>query len=292
MSTRGAVGAERPRQWATFRLASAPRILRLMDPEMSIDRDLVTTFVAAYGPVIDAALHDRLISPPEGWSAVVDEGAAWLQRALTELLDLPLDEQRRSPLEVFQEAMRFPTDALHSAGVEPAPRDEVAARALPGDLYGLAPASSRDLGEDAWRAHLAWGVQKAQAVGGARPRNEGHTEAVRRPAVALVGTDLMDRSRIEPVVAAGGLALEVWRNPAAIEAGLGSVLPVLVLVDLTHPAADDAIRAAAAAGVRTIAFGPHVDDIALVRARSLGADDAVARSRFFKRLQELLPKQA
>ncbi len=134
-------------------------------------------------------------------------------------------------------------------------------------------------------------MAKAKLVGGAVPQR-GEPSDVRRPAVALVGTDLMDRSRIEGAVSGTGLKLELWRNPAAVDAGLDGVKPVLVLVDLNHGAADDAIRACAAAGVRCIAFGPHVDDIALVRAQSLGAADALPRSRFFKRLPELLPRQA
>jgi hypothetical protein len=38
-----------------------------------------------------------------------------------------------------------------------------------------------------------------------------------------------------------------------------------------------------------IGFGPHVDEFAMVRARSLGATAALARSRFFRDLAELLP---
>jgi hypothetical protein len=102
----------------------------------------------------------------------------------------------------------------------------------------------------------------------------------------------MDRSRIEPVVRDAGLTLEVWRNPAAIDRGLAASRPVLVLVDLAHPAADDALRGAAAAGVRAYAFGPHVDDVALIRAQSLGAADALPRSRFFRRLPEIVPRLA
>ena len=37
------------------------------------------------------------------------------------------------------------------------------------------------------------------------------------------------------------------------------------------------------------AFGPHVDDLALVRARTLGAADALTRSAFFRNLARLLP---
>ncbi len=67
---------------------------------------------------------------------------------------------------------------------------------------------------------------------------------------------------------------------------------VRAFVDMAAAGADDAIRALAGAGVATIAFGPHVDDVALVRARSLGAGDALPRSVFFRRLADLMPRRA
>ncbi len=248
-------------------------------------------FVDAYEPYVTSILQARSLSEPPGWADALAQGRSWLDRTLQTLLELPAAEQRRSPLEVFQEALGFPTRVLAAAGLEPVERDPVAVRALPGDLYELAPASSQDLGEAAWKAHVAWGIAKAKAVGGVVPVPSNPERPSTKPVVALLGTDLMDRSRIEPVAQSGGLRLEVWRNPAAIEAGLEGSVPAILLVDLAHPAADEAIRAGSEAGVRTIGFGPHVDDVALVRARSLGATDALARSIFFRRLPELLPRQ-
>lgn len=124
---------------------------------------LVGVLVSAYRPYVEATLRARQIDPNPVTDALT-EGEAWLKTALTDLLDVPFAQQRRGPLEIFQEAMRFPTEALQAAGVEPAPRDEVTAHALPGDVYDLAPASSRDLGEDVWHAHLTWGARKAQAL--------------------------------------------------------------------------------------------------------------------------------
>jgi hypothetical protein len=264
-----------------------------MIPDLSNEgATVLTTFGDAYEPYLEGRLRDRGLAPPSGWQGAVGKGRAWLVAELEGLLARDFDVQRRSPLEVFQDAMRFPTAALRAAGVPPVPRDDAEARVLPGDLYGLAPASSRDLGENAWRAHLAWGVAKAKAVGGAVPASAGGSPSMRRSSVAFVGTDLMDRTRIEAAVTGSGFTFEVWRNPAAVGAGLEAGPPVLALVDLSHSSADDAIRAIVGAGVRCIAFGPHVDDIALVRAQSLGATDVFPRSRFFKRLPDLLPKQA
>lgn len=125
--------------------------------------ELIAALTVAYRPYVESVLEDRGIDV-----AIVDEalseGEAWLKAMLDELLSRPFEDQRRGPLEVFQEAMRFPTDALRAAETPPISRDEVTANALPGDLYGLAPASSRDLGEDAWEAHLRWGARKAQAL--------------------------------------------------------------------------------------------------------------------------------
>jgi hypothetical protein len=58
--------------------------------------------------------------------------------------------------------------------------------------------------------------------------------------------------------------------------------PVVVFVDLEHPDADEAVRSASGQPGRVVAYGPHVDDIAMVRAQALGADEAMPRSRFFR----------
>lgn len=123
--------------------------------------ELIDAFVAAYPSHVELRCAVLGVDPPSG---AVRRGQTWLHEALTELLEQPFAEQRRGPLELFQEAMRFPTAALIDAGVEPMDRNAVARAALPGDLYDLAPASSQDLGEEAWRAHLRWGAEKARAL--------------------------------------------------------------------------------------------------------------------------------
>ena len=94
----------------------------------------------------------------------IGEGERWLSDELEELLSQAFEDQRRGPLEVFQESMRFPTRALMELEVDPVERDEAAVRAIPGDVFDLAPASSSMLGEEVWRAHLAWGAAKAAAM--------------------------------------------------------------------------------------------------------------------------------
>jgi len=232
----------------------------------TIAADLLDAFVAAYRPYVKGRLDAAGLPAVDG---AIDDGAVWLSGALAALLELPYRDQRRSPLEVFQEALVFPTDALAHLGVEPAARDPVAVAALPGDLFGLAPASSQDLGEGAWRAHLAWGAAKADAM---------------RPSAILVGRNLLDGSRIAEAAARAGYRLVTAASlPDDVERH------AIGFVDLEHPDADEAVRRLTARCGRVIAFGPHIDDFAMTRARSLGASDALPRSRFFSGLGEQFP---
>ena len=233
-----------------------------MEPDLSAR--LREAFVAVYSDYIAARLEEKGYQPPEGWDDAVSTGRAWLDDALRVLLAKPFREQRRSPLEVFQEALAEPTRVLAAAGTPAPPRDEVQVRALPGDVYDLAPASSQELGESVWEVHLQWGATKAKAITG--------------PAVAYVGGNLMDRSQIQSAAERRHLSVLVWRSVDEIERGLATSAVVRAFVDLTHEAADDALRRLAETRIKVIAFGPHVDDIAITRARSLGAADAVARS--------------
>ena len=85
-------------------------------------------------------------------------------------------------------------------------------------------------------------------------------------------TDLMDRSKVESAVDGVSFA----RDPAAA-AGAD-----VIVVDLARFGnAVGAIRAAAP-DARIVAFGPHVDDELLERARAAGADTVLARSQFFR----------
>lgn len=132
-------------------------------PEVSLR--LMEALVAAY----PAHVRSRLPAEPAGLDEALAQGSEWLGATLADLLSRPFVDQRRGPLEVFQEAMRYPTRCLAAAGAEPVVRDPVAEEALPGDVYDLAPASTRDLGEEVWLAHLRWGAAKAAAVTGSPP---------------------------------------------------------------------------------------------------------------------------
>lgn len=116
-----------------------------------------------YRPYVESRLAVLGAASPE-LEGAIEEGRRRLGETLFELLSLPFERQPRSPLELFQEALEPVTTALAESGAEPARRDPVAVNALPGDLYDLAPASSSQLGEVVWRAHLRWGAAKAAAM--------------------------------------------------------------------------------------------------------------------------------
>ncbi len=237
--------------------------------------ELMTSMLSAFTGYVEQCIQHLGVDRPPSFDDALTDGLAWLETNLEALLIQPFDEQRRGPLEVFQEAMRFPTDSLAAAGTDAVRRDAGAVAALPGDLYGLAPASSRQLGDEVWMAHLAWGARKARSFQRSRQ-------------VGLLSANLMDRSRVELPVQRAGAGLIVW--PTWVEGNLdpNGPLPDLVLIDLAAPDALVATEALVRAGVRVIAFGPHVDREALRSARRLGADQVLARSLFFENLGDLL----
>jgi hypothetical protein len=89
--------------------------------------------------------------------------------------------------------------------------------------------------------------------------------------------DLMDRSRFSAV------AVEFVTQPDDLErAGEDDV----VVVDLSRPAVLDVLPRLRAR--RTIGFGSHVDRERLEEARAAGCDEVMARSEFFRRIEEVL----
>ena len=239
----------------------------------ALNSALHSAFVGAFVPYLKGILSDRgLPALPE---KVVTDAGQWLDANLAALLNAPYPQQHRSPLEIVQQAMAGPTEALSMMGVKTPLRDPVSVAALPGDTYALAPASSAALGEDAFEAHLAWGIEKARVLA---PLVSG-----RGRLVALLSADLMDRSRFEEAVNDAGLQLRSWDLDA-------EQAPLVAFVDLTHPDADAAIESLSASGIKTIAFGPHVDEDAMARAALLGADAVLARSHLFRSIRDHLPR--
>lgn len=253
--------------------------------------DLHRAFVDAFEPYVRERVAEVLGDiDVAGLDEAIASGRHRLDEELARLLAEEPAEQRSSPLQLFQAAIEVPTTVLRHAGVPPTERDPAAEAALPGDVYDLAPASSRSLGDDAWHAHVSWGIAKAEAVAGMVlvTSPAGSVSAV----AAIVSVDLMDRSKFEAAAREAGYDLVVWRNPGAVESGIRQRRPAVVFVDLGHRAADEVLRLLVGASARVIAYGPHVDDIGLARARSLGADEAVPRSRLFTRLTRYFPPLA
>ena len=83
-----------------------------------------------------------------------------------------VDGQRTTPLEIVRRAVRFPAAVLADAGVPPVVRDEVAERAIPDDVYDLAPGAWADVDDALTEPGLTWGAAKAYVVL-ARRRAEG-----------------------------------------------------------------------------------------------------------------------
>ena len=76
---------------------------------------LPEVLAAAYEPYVRAVLAGRSISEPPGLDDAIEEGRRWLEEALSRMLSLPFPSQDRGPLELFQDAMRFPTKVLADA---------------------------------------------------------------------------------------------------------------------------------------------------------------------------------
>jgi hypothetical protein len=257
-----------------------------------MDRELTPAaarLVREFGDAFPAYVRRRLrelavVSIPLDVTALTAE----LKEELTEVLVVPPRRQDRSPLEVIRHFLDRVGAALAGQGVAAAERDEAAVAMHPSDRYALYPASSRDLGERAWRAHLEWGFEKARLVAGVVPAGP-RRGATGQPAVALFGLERPLRDSLADGLTTAGYRALVWRNPAALGDGLDE-RPVLTIVALGHPAAHDAIRAVAQAGLQVVAVSGRVEDFTTAGIMALGATDVVESNRILDRLDGLLPR--
>jgi DNA-binding NarL/FixJ family response regulator len=103
--------------------------------------------------------------------------------------------------------------------------------------------------------------------------------------VAIIASDLMFQSQIEAAVRALGLTPVVADSPAAAER-LAPRGHRLVVIDLHERSLEGlrAVRRAAAAGGRVLAFGRHTEPQLLRDARDAGAAAAVPRSELLATL--------
>ena len=121
----------------------------------------VTSVLDAWGR-LDADARERAEADAR------DAGVACAHRVTDELralLALDPADQRATPLEIIRGAVREPSQVLERAGVPPVVRDEFDERTLPDDIYGLAPRTLGDLGDDSLAPlHLVWGLAKAAVL--------------------------------------------------------------------------------------------------------------------------------
>lgn len=247
---------------------------------------LTEALVAAFPGYVRSRLRDLgVVAGSRIESAVEDAGAA-LEIDLTRELGLSAVEQARSPLELVRAATHPVTQALESGGLRLQPRDEWLRAQYPEDVFDLYPASSQDLGEDVWRLHIQWGIDKAKAVAGVVP--EGAVGRSVQPQLALFGVPVEHRGPLLDAATSLGYGASVWRNPAALE-GASAAPPELVLVDLSHGRAHDAIRLLAGNGIRVVAVTSQLDDLIQPGILALGAEEVIEMSSAAARLDRLLP---
>jgi hypothetical protein len=104
-----------------------------------------------------------------------EQGRAYIAGELSTELGKDVDEQRVNPLQVLRNAVTFPTRVLQEFGVPPIVRDEMDARMMPDDVFGLSPAHWNDVHESLLEPGVIWGAAKAHRVL-QRRREEGKLE--------------------------------------------------------------------------------------------------------------------
>ncbi len=175
---------------------------------------------------------------------------------------VPFADQRIAPMEVVRDVVaRFVARCVED-GV-------VAAGAVPAGE----PASSAVLGEEAWQAHLRWGMAKADAVA---PRAAPDPGPLRPVAVVVAEPDV--RGVVVAALEGCGYAPRVVRNRAGL-AGLDA-RPRLGVVDDRHTAVSDLVRGLVDAGAFVVVFGAGITDLRSAALRAAGAHRVVERDRF------------
>jgi hypothetical protein len=94
------------------------------------------------------------------------------------------------------------------------------------------------------------------------------------------------------LVRGSGAEVRACATPDTVRAALAAPAEVAgVVVDLSNPAWEPVIQAAAAAGVPVFAFGPHLDSVRLKAARGAGAQRVVANSAMAQELPKWVQRQ-
>lgn len=107
------------------------------------------------------ALEEKLVAAAQ---LAAEQGLAYVAGELRRELSKDVDEQRVNPLQVLRNAVVFPTRVLLEFGVPPVVRDEMDARMMPDDVFGLSPAHWNDVHESLLEPGVMWGAAKAHKV--------------------------------------------------------------------------------------------------------------------------------
>ncbi|NQW59930.1 hypothetical protein HQ459_04025 [bacterium] len=107
------------------------------------------------------AVEEKLVAAAQ---LAAQQGRAYVAGELLRELSKDVDEQRINPLQVLRNAVTFPTRVLQEFGVPPTVRDEMDARMMPDDVFGLSPAHWNDVHESLLEPGVIWGAAKAHKV--------------------------------------------------------------------------------------------------------------------------------
>ena len=116
----------------------------------------------------------------------------------------------------------------------------------------------------------------------------------RMKTILLFIPDLFFSTKVEDTARRLGYRVESVSADADFRMVLENTQPALVLLtfDRTGDAWERLLAAAHDAGIKTLAFGSHMNVNAFKRARELGCDQVVANSRLNAELPDLLQKWA
>ena len=106
--------------------------------------------------------------------------------------------------------------------------------------------------------------------------------------VIALGDDLIFFSRIAAEAHAAGLTARQHRDPGTVTETARVNSSRVVLLDLTYPGLDVSKIVSDAAGLRVVAYGPHVEAEMLRAARRAGCDLVLPRSKFVEELPAIL----
>jgi hypothetical protein len=208
----------------------------------------------------------------------IEAATTRLDFELADELERPFVDQRRTPLELFDNAIGTLTPILLAAGVEPR------AGGRSSDPYDLAPGSTAVLGEAVQRAQAAWGAAKASAFTGGDPRGP------QRPTVVVMTMDRVARQQLCYAAEQAGYQCVPARNPSGVAGAIAADKVKLGLVDLAHRAARDAVERLRSAGVTTIVFGAAIDDLTETGLLAAGVRTVVDREALLTAPEEHLPR--